>query len=126
MLEEVIGVFLSLFSLFLNETPRVSFQEDIQETCDAEVGNQTVREDHDKWLPYINKEYDSSEELDSVPCSVNYSRVGYVLHRRTSYWTSVRKSFSTSLSITFAIFPPTALIIFFVYLDLNTTDLCVE
>ena len=134
MLEEVIGVFLSLFSLFLNETPRVAFQEDIQETCDAEVENQTVREDHDKWLPYINKEYDSHEELGSVPSShslnellpVNYSTVGYVLHRRTSYWTSVWKSFSTSLSITLAIFPPTALIIFFVYLDLNTNDLCME
>ena len=135
MLEEVIGVFLSLFSLFLNETPRVAFQENFNETCDAELGNQTVEEDHDKWLPYINKQYDSSEELSSVPSSlsfrnkqstVNYSRFGYVLRGQKSYLTSVRKSFWTSLSITLAIFPPTALAVFFLYLDLNTTDLCVE
>ena len=134
MLEEVIGVFLSLFSLFLNETPRVAFQEDIQQTCDAGVGNQTVEEDHDKWLPYINKQYDSSEELNSTPSSrsfhnqqstFNCSRFGYVL-RGQSYLTSARKSFWTSLSITLAIFPPTALAVFFLYLDLNTTDLCVE
>ena len=123
MLEEVIGVFLSLFSLFLNETPRVAFQEDIQETCDAEVENQTVREDHDKWLPYINKEYESHEELGSVPSARSQCSL---LHGQRNYLMSVWKSFWISLSITFSIFPPTALIILFVYLDLNTNDLCVE
>ncbi len=36
MLDEIIGMFLSFFSLFLKETPRVSFREQIHETSDTE------------------------------------------------------------------------------------------
>ena len=63
MLEEVIALFLSLFSLFINETPSVSFQEQI--SSDTEEGASTVLH---QWLPYINKEYETlqpNEELNS-------------------------------------------------------------
>ena len=36
MLEEITGMFLSLFSLFVNETPRVSLREPIDATSDTE------------------------------------------------------------------------------------------
>ena len=58
MLEEILALLLSLFSLVSNETPRVSLRET--------SNTQEESEDDDKWLPYINEEYnnvDTREEL---------------------------------------------------------------
>ena len=55
MLEEILGPLLSLFSLVSNESPRVSFRE----TSQTQEGST----DNDKWLPYINEEY---ENIDSI------------------------------------------------------------
>ena len=51
MLEEVIALLLSLFSLVSNETPRVSLRET--------RNTQEESTEDDRWLPYINEEYDN-------------------------------------------------------------------
>ena len=129
MLEETIGLFLSFFSLFFKETPRVSFREQIHETSDTEERGT----DDNRWPSYINKEYENLhiDEEELSPLLVNRRLIVYSGHasascRQRSYWESIRKSSWTSLCITFAIFPSTAFIIAFLYLDLNTTDLCQE
>jgi hypothetical protein len=130
MLDEIIGMFLSFFSLFLKETPRVSFREQIYETSDTE---ESGTYDINRWPSYINKEYENlhidEEELSSLLVNQRltvYSGHANASSRQRSYWESIRKSSWTSLCITFAIFPSTAFIIAFLYLDLNTTDLCQE
>ena len=129
MLEEILALLLSLFSLVFNETPRVSFRE----TSHTQEGNK----DDDKWLPYINQEYknvDISEELTSATLLLTnddlhpgYNRIpcGY-LSEQKSILKSFRKAIWTSISMAFSLFPPTAFTIMFLYIDLNTTDLCVE
>ncbi|CAB3993390.1 Hypothetical predicted protein [Paramuricea clavata] len=124
MLEEVAGMFLSLFSLFWSDRPRVSFREQI----DSEEGGV----DDGRWQPYINEEYENfltNEQLNSVLVNerlTDYTRLGGASSGRRSYWESSRKSLWTTLSVTFAIFPSTVFIIRFLYVDLNTTDLCLE
>ena len=49
MVEEILAVLLALFSLVLNETPRVS----LREASDTQEGST----DDERWLPYINEEY---------------------------------------------------------------------
>ena len=51
MLEEVIALLLSLFSLVSNKTPRVSLRET--------RNTQEESTEDDRWLPYINEEYDN-------------------------------------------------------------------
>ena len=64
MLEEILVLLLSLFSLVTNETPRVSFRDN----GDTQEGNT----DDDRWLswlPYVKEEYenvDTGEHLNSV------------------------------------------------------------
>jgi hypothetical protein len=128
MLEEITGMFLSLFSLFVNETPRVSLREPIDATSDT--GKEGV--DDDRWQPYINKEYENfhtNEQLRSMLVNErlpDYTRLDGACSGRGSYWESIRRSLWTTLSITCAIFPPTALTIAFLYIDLNTAVLCSE
>ena len=119
MLEEITGMFLSLFSLFVNATPRVSLREPIDPTSDTEEEGV----DDDRWQPYINKEYENfhtNEQLNS-----DYTRLDGTWSQR-SYWESIRRSLWTTLSITVAMFVPTAFTMAFLYVDLNTTDLCLE
>ena len=129
MLEEVIALLLSLFSLVSNETPRVSFRET----------NHTQEENlnDDRWLPYINEEYnnvDTREELTSVSLLlpnedlyIGYNRIfGGSSAERKSVSKSLRKAIWASISMAFSLFPPTAFAIIFLYVDLNTTDLCIE
>ena len=123
MLEEILGVLLSLFSLLLNETPRVSFRESNTPTDE--------RTDNDKWLPYINKEYENiytSKESSSVSLLFTSEHLQSIHTQilQKSYSKSFRKAVWTSISMMLAIFPPTAFTIMFLYVDLNTTDLCVE
>ena len=124
MFEEIAGMFLSLFSLFWSDRPRVSFREQI----DSEEGGV----DDGRWQPYINEEYENfltNEQLNSVLVNerlTDYTRLGGASSGRRSYWESSRKSLWTTLSVTFAIFPSTVFIIGFLYVDLNTTDLCLE
>ena len=128
MLEEILGALLSLFSLLLNETPRVSFR---QESINTQEGST------DKWLPYINEEYENvntGKESSSVSLLLadgnfytSYNRIlDGALHKQKSCVNSFRKALWTTISMTFAIFPPTAFTIIFLFVDLNTTDLCVE
>ena len=61
MLEKILALLLSLFSLVTNETPRVSFRDN----GDTQEGNT----DDDRWLPYVNEEYenvDTGKQLNSV------------------------------------------------------------
>ena len=130
MLEEILALLLSLFSLVSNETPRVSLRET----------NHTQEEstDDDRWLPYINQEYnnvDTSEELTSAnllfandDLHPGYNRIsaGDSLSERKSVLKSFRKAIWASISMAFSLFLPTAFAIIFLNVDLNTTDLCVE
>ena len=129
MLEEVIALLLSLFSLVSNETPRVSFRE-TNHTQEKNLND-------DRWLPYINEEYnnvDTREELTSVSLLlpnedlyIGYNRIfGGSSAERKSVWKSLRKAIWASISMAFSLFPPTAFAIIFLYVDLNTTDLCIE
>ena len=129
MLEEILALLLSLFSLVSNETPRVSFRE-TSHTHEESLND-------DKWLPYINEEYnnvDTSEELTSVSLLVTnedlhagYNRMsGGSSSERKSILKSFRKAIWTSISMAFSLFLPTAFVIIFLYVDLNTTDLCIE
>ena len=128
MLEEITGMFLSLFSLFVNATPRVSLREPIDPTIDKEEGGV----DDDKWQPYINEEYENlhtNDQLNSVLVNeilTDYTRLAGTSPGRRNCWESIRRSLWTTLSITCAIFVPTAFILAFLYVDLNTTDLCLE
>ncbi|CAB4043559.1 Hypothetical predicted protein, partial [Paramuricea clavata] len=126
MLEEITEMFLSLFSLFWSDTPRVSFREQIH--FDSEEGGV----DDGRWQPYINEEYENfhtDDQLNSLLVNeilTDYTKLQGAWSRRRSYWESIRRSLWTTLSITCAIFVPTALIMAFLYVDLNTTDLCLE
>ena len=122
MLEEILALLLSLFSLVLNETPRVSFRE-TSHTQEESPGN-------DRWLPYINEEYnnvDTSEELTSASLLLTnddlhsgYNRVSAGSStERKSLWMSLRKATWTSISMAFSLFLPTAFTIMFLYVDLN-------
>ena len=128
MLAEIIDIFLSLFSLILSDTPRLSLQEQIHPTGDTEDGGV----DDDRWQPYINKEYENvhtNEQLSSVfvdEILPDYTRLGGTSSGRRNYWESIRRSLWTTLRITCAIFVPTAFALAFLYIDLNTTDLCLE
>ena len=129
MLEEILALLLSLFSLVSNETPRVSFRETSH--------TQEESTDDDKWLPYINEEYknvDVSEELTSVSLLLpnedlhpGYNRIpsGSLLERK-SVWKSFRKAIWASISMAFSLLLPTAFTIILLYADLNTNDLCFE
>ena len=120
MLEEITGMFLSLFSLFVNATPCVSLRE------------HQPGVDDDRWQPYINEEYENfhtNEQLSSVLVNgrrTDYTRLDGTSSGRRSYWESIRGSLWTTLTITCAMFVPTAFIMAFLYIDLNTTDLCLE
>ena len=129
MLEEILALLLSLFSLVLNGTPRVSLRET----------NHTQEEsaDNDRWLPYINEEYDkvdTSEELTSVSFLLpndelhcDYNRIpGGSSSERKSVLKSFRKAAWASISMAFCLFPPSAFAIILFYFDLNTNDLCIE
>ena len=129
MLEEILALLLSLFSLVSNETPRVS----LRETSHTQEGSLN----DDKWLPYINEEYkkvDMSEELTFVTLLLpnedlytGYNRIsGGSSSERKSLWMSFRKAIWTSISMAFSLFLPTAFTIMFLYADLNTNDLCFE
>ena len=129
MLDEILALLLSLFSLVTNETPRVSFREH----GNTQEGNT----DDDRWLSYVNEEYenvDTSEQLSSVclPFAVKDLPNGYnripdgSSPERKSFWKSSRKAVSTSISMAFSLVPPTVLTILFPYFDFNTTNLCRE
>ena len=129
MLEEILGLLLSLFSLVTNETPRVSFRET--------RNTQEESTDDDKWLPYIYEEYnniDTSEELTSaiLPLAEDHLHPGYnrisgdSSPEQKSILKSFRKAIWTSISMAFSLFLPTAFTIMFLYVDLNTADLCLE
>ena len=129
MLEEILALLLSLFSLVSNETPRVS----LQETSNTQEGNK----DGDRWLPYVNQEYnsvDSSEELTSASLLLTnddlhagYNRIpGGSLPERKSVRKSFRKAIWASVSMAFSLILPTAFSIILLYADLNTNDLCFE
>jgi hypothetical protein len=127
MLEEITGMFLSLFSLFWRDTPRVFLRGQIDPTSNTEGGADDYR-----WQPYINKEYENvhtNEQLNSVFVDerlTDYTRLDGTSSGRRSYWESIRRSLWTTLSITCAIVVPTAFTMAFLYIDLNTTDLCLE
>jgi hypothetical protein len=113
MLTEIIDMILSLFALVLDETPcprrRVSFPILINNpTSDTEESSEA---DDDRWPPYTNEEYESNDGASS---------------ERGSFWTSISKSWFTTLAIAVAMIPSTAVIMAFLYLDLNTSDLCLD
>ena len=128
MLEEVIALCLSLCSLFLNETPSVSFREQISGTINTEEGATIAAH---QWPSYISKEYEifhPNEELNSPLVgreTIAHTRLGRAAEQR-SFWKSVRKSIRTSLSTAFAVLPLAAVTMIFLYFDLKTSDLCVE
>ena len=115
MLEEILDVLISLFSLVVNEPPRVSFR--------GTSHTQEEWTDNDNWLPYINEEYENnctgeeSSSLSLLPANEDLPK---------SRSMSLRKAIRTTISMTLAMFPPTVFTIMFLYVDLNTTDLCVE
>ena len=129
MLEEILALLLSLFSLVSNETPRVSLRET--------SNTQEESEDDDRWLPYINEEYnnvDTREELTSVSLLLpnedlytGYNRIpGGSSTELKSLWKSFRKAIWASISMAFFLILPTAFTIMFIFVDLNTADLCIQ
>ena len=121
MLEEVIALLLSLFSLVSNETPRVSLREINH--------RQEESSRDDRWLPYINQEYDNvgtSEELTSASLYPGYNQTPGSSPEQKSVRKSFRKAIWASISMAFSLFPSTAFTILLLYVDLNTNDLCFE
>ena len=121
MLEEILALFLSLFSLVSNETPRVSLRE---------INHRQEESPHDdRWLPYINQEYDNvdtSEELTSASLYPGYNLTPGSSPEQKSVRKSFRKAIWASISMAFSLFPSTAFTILLLYVDLNTNDLCFE
>ena len=129
MLEEILALLLSLFSLVLNETLRVSFRET--------SNTQEESTDDNGWLRYINEVYETvnfSEVLTSASLLLANKDLhpGYnliadsSLSERKSILKSFRKAIWTSISMAFSLLLPTAFTIMFLYVDLNTNDLCRE
>ena len=124
MLDEIFALLLSLFSLVANKIPVPG---------DTQEGNT----DDDRWLPYINEEYenlDTGEELSSLssllvnedlPNGYNLIPDGFSPERK-SFWKSFRKAVSASISMAFSLVPPTVFAILFIYVIFNTADLCRE
>ena len=124
MLTELINLFLSLFSLVLNETPRVSREEEISSDSDNS---------EDQWLPYIHEEYENVEDMASLSLLnedvIAYTRSGtdeLSEQRQRCFWKSFRKSIWTSLSTALVVLPLTAVAMLFLHFDLKTSDFCVE
>ena len=118
MLEEIIGVLISLFSLVLNEPPRVSFR--------GTSHTQEEWTDNDNWLPYINEEYENNGTREESSSLNLLSGVLANEDLQKSYLMSLRKAIRITISMTLAMFPHTVFTVMFLYADLNTTDLCVE
>ena len=127
MVEEILAVLLALFSLVLNDTPRVS----LREGSDTQEGST----DDDRWLPYINGEYknvDRNEQLSLLFVNENI-HTGYnqipdcsPSPKEKSVWKSFRKASWTSINMAVSLLPPMVFAITFLYANLNTTDLCME
>ena len=127
------GMILSVFSLFMNETPRVSLRA--QQPHQTDGSSESRRTEEDKWLPYINKEYENcnSDDVLTPPLPeftrqrlTGYHRLGDVSFELVSYRESIYKSFRATLSITIAIAPITAFMMALLYMHLKTHDLCIE
>ena len=124
MLTELINLFLSLFSLVMNETPRVSREEEISGDSDNS---------EDQWLPKVHEEYENVEDMASLSL-FNEDVIAYTSpgtdelseQRQKCFWKSFRKSIWTSLSTALAVLPLTAVAMLFLYFDLKTSDFCVE
>ena len=120
MLEEILALFLPLFSLVSSETPRVSFRETSNTKGESP--------DNDRWLQYINEEYKTvnfSEELTSASLLLANEDLhpGYnlitdgSLSERKSALKSFQKAIWTSISMALSLFLLTAFTIMFLYVD---------
>ena len=121
MLEEIIGMILSLFSLVLDEPPSVSFPVLINNP--ATSNTEESESDDGRWQSYINNEYGNSHTNEQL---TDYTTLDGASSERRSFWQSTSKSLLTTLTVTVAMIPSTAVIMAFLYVDLNTTDLCLE
>ena len=121
MLEEIISMILSLFSLVLDEPPSVSFPVLINNP--ATSNTEESESDDGRWQSYINNEYGNSHTNEQL---TDYTTLDGASSERRSFWQSTSKSLLTTLTVTVAMIPSTAVIMAFLYIDLNTTDLCLE
>ena len=133
MLEEIVGLILSKFSLFMNETLRVSFRA--QQPHQTDGSSESRRTEEDKWLPYINNECGNLSNDSELTASwpeftkerlMGYHGLGEVSSELVSYRKFICKSFRTSLSITIAIAPITVFMMALLYMHLKTYHLCIE
>ncbi|CAB4033493.1 Hypothetical predicted protein, partial [Paramuricea clavata] len=126
MLAEIIGMILSLFSLVLDETPRRRVSSPVP-TNNNHVTSDTEESeaDDDRRQSYINEEYENSHTNEQLTDYTTLDNDGVSSERR-SFWKSISKSLFTTLTVMVAMIPSTAAIMAFLYLDLNTTDVCLE
>ncbi|XP_046858777.1 uncharacterized protein LOC124452238 [Xenia sp. Carnegie-2017] len=129
MLEEIIGFSLSIFSLFVTETPRVSLPAQHEQENAGTDGNIHFRlMENDSRSRYINKEYDQSDlndesEIFMADGSQLETCCSNMQHSR-NFTSSLWKSLSTSINLTFATILPTLFALTLVYIDTNTTYSC--
>ena len=118
MLEEIIAGFLSLFSAFTTDVPRVSRNKT------------TINSSEQEALLYRHTEYGTFEDETTImPVNCNYVRInneGEIIQLKPTVQQSLIRSLKTNLSITIAVFLLAIIGITVLYLDLRTNDLCFE
>ncbi|XP_046857634.1 uncharacterized protein LOC124451044 [Xenia sp. Carnegie-2017] len=129
MLEEIIGFSLSIFSLFVTETPRVSLSAQHEQEDASTDGNIHFRlMENDSRSRFINKEYDQSDLNDEseIFMADGNQLETYCNNMQNSrnFKSSLWKSLSTSINLTFATILPTLFALTLVYIDTNTTYSC--
>ena len=124
ILEELVGSFLSLCSSVITQTPPVSREQRQFRLIFDETDEQD--EVHDG---LIHREYEqrTQSELpyyeDDIPASVQTDVVQPSRHVTQSFLRSLKANVGFISAVVFVL---SLLTIFAVYVDLNTTDVCVE
>ena len=118
MLEEIIACFLSLFSAFTLDAPRLSREMNNNTSPSEQCTRYT-------WEDKIHREYVSFEE-DNLPSETQYVQLGYELRNQPSYTQSLLRSLKANFTITLAVLPLVLIGMALIYFDLRTTDLCSE
>lgn len=127
MIEEILGLFLSVISLFTSDSPQLS-------QANNEVERDSTLEESEEngpmWRDKIHREYKRERQfashLTDYYTSPNYVSIGSESQITHSLWQSIWRSLQANITIIVAVFPIGLIGIAVLYLDLNSTDLCLQ
>ena len=119
MFEEIIGSFLSFFSVVALDTPQISREENSH-------GNRT--EQSTSWISSHNifRDFVSGLEDDEFSSQAEYVQLENELSNKPTCIQSLYRSLKTTFTQTLAVLPLVLMGIALMYFDLRTSDLCSE